>query len=87
VTAHRHQDEFGSGVLSNRAQRSHGERLVERLGVHVVGPADLHPDPGHRAVTGPPLDGVDDRAAEPELVHYGTTSRSATISTLTATSG
>ena len=67
--AHREQHELGGGVLGDRAHRGDRERLVERLGVHVVEPADLHPHPGHRPFARALLDGVDDRAAQSELVH------------------
>ena len=84
---HGQEHQLGRGVLRDRALRRHRERLVERLRVDVVEPADPHAHPGHRTIAGPLLDGVDDRGAQPELVHVRLSSFSATISTLTVTSG
>ncbi len=66
------QHQLGHGVLGNGAGGGDRERLLEGVRVDVVETA--HPDlhPGHRPVTGARLHGVDDGAAQSELVHWST---------------
>src|SRR5947209_6687668 len=63
------EDEVSHRVLGHAAGRSHRERLLERVGVHVVQAADVHSHTSDGPVAGALLDPFDDGFAESQFVH------------------
>ncbi len=67
--AHGDHDEVHGGALRDGAGRDHRERRIEGLSRHPVQDANLDPRSGDSPARRAFLHGVEDRLAQPELVH------------------
>jgi hypothetical protein len=66
---HREEDQLGGRPFGLSPHGGYGKGLFESTLVDVVQTPDTHPDLGHRTLPGSPFDGIDNRAAQPQLVH------------------